>query len=241
MGSGIYSALSGGIAKMQKMETAVHNLANANNTGYKASRLSFESLINDRLQNNAGQGMNYCRTASRFVDFTQGTLRQTGRSLDLAIKGEGFFKVAGPDGFFYTRQGNFTIDDQGDLVTADTGLQLVGENGPVNLPHSEVYIDEQGRITADGADVGKIDLYGFENLQALVQRPDGLFETGADNKEQAAEGFRLHQGSLEQSNVSALQMSTELIEIQRAYSAYLNTMKLYSDLGKKAAEIGRIG
>lgn len=226
---------------MQKMETAVNNLANSGNTGYKASRLSFESLITDRLQNSAGQGMNYCRTASHFIDFSQGTLAGTGRSLDLAIKGDGFFKVAGPDGFFYTRQGNFTLDEQGGLVTANGGLQVVGENGPVNLPHSEVHIDEQGRISADGAEVGQIDLYGFADVQALTQRPDGLFEPGRDAEEQAAQGSRLHQGSLEQSNVSALQMSTELIEIQRAYSAYLNTMKLYSDLGAKAAEIGKIG
>ncbi|MFO7861584.1 MAG: flagellar basal-body rod protein FlgF [Desulfosalsimonas sp.] len=241
MGSGIYSALSGGIARMQKMETSINNLANVGNIGYKASQLSFESLINDQLQNSSGKGMNYCRTASRYIDFSQGPMAETSRSLDLAIEGDGFFKVAGEDGFFYTRQGNFRLDSEGNLVTATGGLQVVGDNGPVNLPRNDVDIDEDGRITADGAGVGRIDIYGLSDPQSLVQRPDGLFELGGEAREQAANGARLHQGSLEQSNVSTMRMTTQLIETQRAYSAYLNTMKLYSDLGEKAREIGRIG
>lgn len=224
------------------METSVNNLANAGNIGYKASGLSFESLINDQLQSGSGKGMNYCRTASRYIDFSQGPMAETSRSLDLAIEGDGFFKVAGEDGFFYTRQGNFRLDGQGNLVTATGGLQVVGENGPVNLPRNDVDIDEQGRITADGAGVGRIDIYGISDPQSMNQRPDGLFALKGDAQEQpAADGARLHQGSLEQSNVSVMRMTTELIETQRAYSAYLNTMKLYSDLGEKAREIGRIG
>ncbi|MBA2881321.1 flagellar basal-body rod protein FlgF [Desulfosalsimonas propionicica] len=242
MGSGIYSALSGGIARMQKMETSINNLANAGNIGYKASQLSFESLINDQLQNGSGKGMNYCRTASRYIDFSQGPLVETSRSLDLAIEGEGFFKVAGEDGFFYTRQGNFRLDGEGNLVTATGGLQLVGGNGPVNLPHNDVNIDEKGQITADGVQIGQVDIYGISDIQSLNQRPDGLFALDGDAQEQpAADGARLHQGSLEHSNVSVMRMTTQLIETQRAYSAYLNTMKLYSDLGEKAREIGRIG
>ncbi|MBW1776895.1 MAG: flagellar basal-body rod protein FlgF [Deltaproteobacteria bacterium] len=241
MGSGIYSALSGSIAKIQKLDTAVNNLANAGNIGYKASRLSFEALIQERLQNSIGVGMNYCRTASRFIDFSQGVLQRTGRRLDLAIEGDGFFKVAGPEGFFYTRRGNFTLDEQGALVTADAGMQVVGENGPVNLPHTDVHIDGRGRVTANGMPVGKIGIYGISDVRSLIQRPDGLFALDGNAKEKNAGNGRILQGALEGSNVSPLQLAVELIEIQRAYAAYLQTMKVYSHLGGKAIEIGRIG
>ena len=241
MGSGIYSALSGGLAQMRKMAVEVNNLANAGNIGFKGSNLSFESLIDANLQNTRGGGKNFCRTAGQFIDFSQGSIKQTGRSLDLAIQGDGFFKVAGEDGFFYTRQGNFRIDNQGNLVTADGGMQVVGENGPINLPHTDVYIDAQGRITTDDGDVGKIDLYTTGEKQDLAQMPNGLFDLGEAGAEMPADGSELVQGGLEQSNVSSLKLATELIETKRAYAAYLKTMKVYSELGKKAVRIGRIG
>ncbi|MCF8024789.1 MAG: flagellar hook basal-body protein [Desulfobacteraceae bacterium] len=241
MGSGIYSALSGGLARMRQMEVAVNNLANAGNIGFKANNLSFESLIDSGLQNTRAGGKNFCRTADQFIDFSQGSIKQTGRSLDLAIQGDGFFKVAAEDGFFYTRQGNFRLDSQGNLVTADGKMQVIGENGPVNLPRSEVHIDSRGRISTDGEQVGKIDLYKVREEQSLIQRPDGVFEIQEDGAEVFAEDSELVQGGLEQANVSPIKLATELIETKRAYSAYLKTMKIYGDLGEKAVQIGRIG
>ncbi|MFO7931035.1 MAG: hypothetical protein R6U97_06480 [Desulfosalsimonas sp.] len=74
MGSGIYSALSGGLAKMRQMETAVHDLANANKTGYKAGGMAFESMVDGNMQNTGANGMNFCRTSNRFIDFSLGLL-----------------------------------------------------------------------------------------------------------------------------------------------------------------------
>lgn len=241
MGSGIYSALSGGLARMRNMEVDVNNLANAGNIGFKASRVSFESLIDSGFQTNGAEGKNFCRPAGQFIDFSQGSIKQTGRSLDLAIQGQGFFKVAAEDGFFYTRQGNFRLDSQGNLVTADGKMQLVGENGPVNLPGTDVHIDSRGRISSDGEQLGKIDLYDVREKQNLIQRPDGIFEMQEEGTEISAESSELLQGGLEQANVSSIELATSLIETKRAYSAYLKTMKIYGDLGEKAIRIGSIG
>ncbi|MFO7930024.1 MAG: flagellar hook basal-body protein [Desulfosalsimonas sp.] len=242
MGTGLYSELSGGLAEMRQMETAVHDLANANKTGYKAGGMAFESMVDGNMQNTGANGMNFCRTSNRFIDFSQGDLKQTGRSLDMAIKGDGFFKVAGDDGFFYTRAGDFTVDDQGNLVTSAGRLQVVGEDGPVNLPHTDVEVDSRGRITSDGEELGRLDVYTVAEPQDLIQRPDGLYEAdGEAGEEPAGNGARVVQGSLEQSNASALELSTGLIETQRAYEAYLKNMKTHSDLGEQAARIGRVG
>lgn len=241
MSSGVYSTLSGAVAKMQKLEVAVNNLANISNIGFKASRVSFASLFSDDLQSTQGQGLNFTRTSSRYTDFSQGDLKRTSRSLDLAIRGQGFFKVAGADGFQYTRQGNFKLNSQGHLITATGDMQVVGAEGPVQLPHTDVLIDEQGRITADGSQLGRITVYEVPKPDDLIQKGNGLWEMNGKGADRPASGASLVQGSLEQSNVNPLLLTTEVIESKRAYGAYLKTMKAFSEMAEKARQIGRIG
>jgi len=241
MSSGIYSALSGGLARMQKLDVAVNNLANAGNIGFKASRLSFESMFDENRQNYMGEGKNFCRTAERFIDFTQGDIEQTHRSLDVAIQGPGFFKVAGDDGFLYTRQGNFELDAQGNLVTADGRHQVVGANGPVNLPHSNVNIDARGRISADGTEVGRISVYSVPDPKALSEQGNGLWALSPDAAAAPAGDAELVQGGIERANVDPVLLTTDIIETKRAYAAYLKVMQAYSDMGEKAESLGRIG
>ncbi|MGM0452542.1 MAG: flagellar basal-body rod protein FlgF [Thermodesulfobacteriota bacterium] len=241
MSSGLYSALSGSVAKMQQLDMAVNNLANSGNTGFKSSRLSFESLFDENLQNNRGQGMNFTRSSSRFIDFSQGDIKKTDRSLDLAIKGEGFFKVAGENGFLYSRQGNFQLDNQGNLVTATDGLQVVGEDGPIRFPHQDVHIDQQGRVFSDGAQVGQVTLYDVAEKQDLTQKADGLWALKPGAEDRPANGADLLQGRLEQSNVNPLLSTTGIIEIKRAYAAYLKTMKAFGEMAEQARSIGQVG
>ncbi|MFW5901617.1 MAG: flagellar basal body rod C-terminal domain-containing protein, partial [Thermodesulfobacteriota bacterium] len=152
-----------------------------------------------------------------------------------------FFKMAGDDGFLYTRQGNFELDDQGNLVTADGRKQVVGANGPVNLPHSNVQIDAQGRISADGAQVGQISVYSVSDPKALSEKGDGLYALAPDAAAAPAPDAELVQGGIEHANVDPVLLTTEIIETKRAYAAYLKVMKAYSDMGEKAESLGRIG
>lgn len=241
MSSGIYSALTGAVARMQDLEVAVNNLANVGNIGFKKSRLSFASVYDERIQNTYGFGKNFLRTADRYVDFSQGSIEQTGRSLDLAVKGDGFFKVAGKDGFLYTRQGDFTVNNQGNLVTSTGGLQVVGEDGPVFIPHADVTISRQGVITADGEEVGRLRVYDIEDRNALIQREDSMWQAGPENGDVLSEESEVLQGSLEHANVSALRLTTSIIDIKRSYAAYMKTMEIYSDLGQKARSLGDVG
>lgn len=241
MGSGIYSALSGAVAKMQQLEVTVNNLANIGDIGFKADRVSFESVFNENLQNHIGRGVNFTRTSGSFTDFSQGDLETTNRSLDVAIKGEGFFKVAAEDGFLYTRQGNFKLDKQNNLVTSINDLQVIGEDGPVNFPHSNVLINKEGMVTADGNEIGRLTVYEIPENQNLLRKGNGFWELKPGAADKLSTGASLLQGSLERANVNAILLTTEIIETKRAYAAFMNTMKIFSDISEKAREIGRLG
>lgn len=241
MSSGLYSALTGAVARTQNLEMAVNNLANVGNIGFKGSRVSFESVYQENVQNTHGKGKNFIRAGGRYIDFSQGNIEKTGRSLDLAIKGDGFFKVAGEDGFLYTRKGDLKIDNQGSLVVSASGLQVVGEGGPIFLPHSDVHIGKQGVISADGLQVGQLSLYDIEDKGAMIQRESGMWELAEGAVDALSDTSELFQGSLEHSNANALRLTTEIIDINRSYAAYIQTMKTFSDLGKKARSIGEVG
>jgi flagellar basal-body rod protein FlgF len=241
MTSGVYSALSGAVAKMQQLEVTMHNLANVGNIGFKAGRVAFESLVDDYMQNNRGNGLNFTRTSVCYNDFSQGDTEKTDQSLDLAIQGQGFFKVASEEGFLYTRQGNFKLDNQGNLVTYEGGLQVMGEDGPLNFPHNDVLIDREGIVTAEGAQIGRLTVYEVPDNQDLIRKGDGLWELKPGVTAMPSDNAGLLQGSLERSNAKPLFLITEIIEAKRAYAAYLNTMKIFGEIGGKINEIGKIG
>lgn len=149
MVSGKYSALSGAIAREQAMANVSNNLANISSTGYKKSQVSFESLLRGEQQAKQAKGINYTRIRENFTDFSPGAIRQTENPLDLAIHGDGFFKVQGQNGALYTRRGDFTLNAEGVLTTGN-GLPVLDEgNGQIIIPDtdtSKVAIGDNGTI-----------------------------------------------------------------------------------------------
>jgi len=119
MVSGKYSALAGAISREQSIANISANLANINTSGYKKSMVSFESILRGEQQTNEGKGINYNRIRNNFTDFSPGAIRQTEDPLDLAIQGNGFFRVQGPGGVHYTRRGDFAINQDGLLTTSN--------------------------------------------------------------------------------------------------------------------------
>jgi flagellar basal-body rod protein FlgG len=159
---------------------------------------------------------------------TQGALAQTGKDYDVAIRGEGFFKIELPDGrTAYTRDGSFEIDAQGRLVTAQGNVVQPGITIPQNA--SSVAINAQGQVSVTLAgstvptQIGQLELAIFVNKAGLEGIGDNLFlETPASGTPQngtpATNGFgNLQQGNLEQSNVEAVSEISDLIAAQRAY------------------------
>ncbi len=165
MVSGKYSALAGAISREQAIANLSNNLANVNTTGFKKSNISFEAVLSGTTQDNAAKGVNYDRIGKNYTDFSPGPLRSTGNPLDLAIEGEGFFKVLGPDGILYTRRGDLVINQEG-LLTTSNGLPVLADgNAPITIPDTDV----SKIVVRDDGTIHTIGPRGFQ----IGSRPTG--------------------------------------------------------------------
>ncbi|MFH0900371.1 MAG: flagellar basal-body rod protein FlgG [Pseudomonadota bacterium] len=234
------TAASGMQAEETRMDVTANNIANASTVGFKKSRAEFQDLVYQIVQSpgaatGAGTttptgtqiGMGVRVSATQRMH-TQGSMRQTGNSLDLAVEGDGFFQVNMPDGTIaYTRDGQFRLDEQGRVVTAQ-GFPLTSE---ITVPPdaSTVFVAADGTVTAaaDGdttpMELGNIELATFANpagLRALGKNllaktsASGTAITGRPGENDIG---LLAQGSLEVSNVSVIEEMLDLITGQRTY------------------------
>jgi flagellar basal-body rod protein FlgG len=235
------TAATGMMAQELMVQVISNNIANMTTTGYKRQRAEFEDLLYDHVsqigtqtstQGNIlpvgielGTGV---KTVGTPRLMSQGNLTATGNSLDLAIRGDGFFKILMPDGTFaYTRDGSFNLDNQGRIVTAEGNLVQPGLTIPATA--TSITINEQGQVsvTLPGSTtatlVGQLTLTRFVNEAGLQAIGDNLFvETPASGTPQDGQpnlnGYgNLQQGNLEQSNVDAVTEMSNLITAQRAY------------------------
>jgi len=240
MSSGIYSTLSGNLARMQALDSIANNLANANTVGFKRDRLAFESFLSGTIQTNTSKGLNFTRLQKSFTDFAPGNTQVTGNSLDLAIEGDGFFKIRRGDDFLYTRAGNFHLDPDGTLMT-ESGLAVVGANGqPVTIPNHEFSIDEEGRIVVEEGEVGRINIFAIDDPDEMTKEGSCLFKLPSGQLDRVAENARVRQGYLENSNVNMLEEMALMMEGLRAFEAHQKMMKTYGTIGSKVDDLGSL-
>lgn len=248
MVSGKFSALSGAIAREQSMANIAANLANVNTVGYKKTSVSFESLLEGAKQKEEAKGINYSRVKGNFSDFTPGPITETGNPLDMAIHGDGFFKVQGPEGTLYTRRGDFVLDQRGNLQTSN-GLQVLNQaNGPINIPDtamSQISISSLGEISIMGRDggqsvVGRLGVVTINDTSKLKREADTTFSLQAGGQETALAEPTLAISSLENSNVNMAEEMTLMINSLRTFETYHKVLKSYSDLGQKQDELGTL-
>ena len=212
--------------QQMNLEVIANNLANANTTSFKASRLRFQDMTRDV----AGQTtlLNGAEAVSVKRLFTQGELMRTGDNFDLAIQGCGFFEVQMPDGTrAFTRDGGFKLNAQGLIVTGE-GYAVLGGFQPVPSGVTAILIDNSGQFTystASGATTGQVQLARFINPGGLDAIGHNLYkETPASGTPEhgtpGANGFgELQQGFLELSNVSVVEERVNLLVAQQAYAA----------------------
>jgi len=244
MNSGMYSALSGSIAAMKRLDIISNNLANVNTPGFKKDKMLFESLLAGSVNPPAvPQGSTadpILQKENLFIDYAQGPVDQTGNPFDLSIDGDGFFVVNTPDGQAYTRQGNFRMSADGNLVTVD-GFPVMGQNGVIRIQGSQVEIDAKGVVTVDGNPTGTINIVDFPKPYNLNKAAGTLF-TPANPQvtPQAAKG-EIRQGYLEGSNVESISEMVQMIETSRYFDACAKVVKGFDDIAAKAVtEIGRL-
>ena len=237
----LHTAATGMAAQELNVQVISNNIANLRTTGFKKQTASFQDLIYEHVRRVGAQASDQgtilpvgvdigggVKTVGTPRSMTQGTLSQTGNDLDMAISGEGFFKILMPDGSYqYTRDGTFQMDNQGRIVTAQGNPVQPTITVPNNA--SGIAVSEQGQVsvTLPGSStssiIGQIGVTRFINKAGLQPVGSNLFtETPASGAPQDgtanSEGYgKITQSSLEQANVDVVSEMSDLIAAQRAY------------------------
>lgn len=244
MNSGMYSAVSGNLAAMRRMDIISNNLANVNTPGFKKDKMSFEGLLAGGQNPPAvPQSMTadpILQKENIFVDYSAGPVSQTGNTLDLALDGDGFFTVTTPDGPAYTRQGNFHLSSDGTLVTAD-GFPVQGQGGDVKIKGGRVEISANGTIMVDGAQAGVLSIVDFEQPYNLVKKGSAALVPSDPQVTPQSAKAQVRQGHLEGSNVEPVSEMVQLIETNRYFEACQRVIRGYDDMAAKAAnDLGKV-
>ncbi len=244
MNSGLYSALSGSIAAMKRMDIISNNLANVNTPGYKKDKMLFESMlagaVNPPAVPQASTADPILQKENVYVDYGEGSVAQTGNPLDMAIDGDGFFVIQTPQGQAYTRQGNFRLAADGTLVTSD-GYPVMGQNGAIRIQGGQVEIDAKGAIMVDGVESGTISIVDFPKPYNLTKSSSAQFLPANQQVVPQAATGSISQGLLEGSNVETITEMARMIETSRYFDACQRVIKGFDDMtGKAANELGRL-
>lgn len=249
MQTSMYNALYGALTQENRLAITANNLANVNTTGFKRETMAFQDVfhrfgndildpftaINERSMLPAPEDTAQVRIALTHIDFSQGPVKQTGNPLDVALQGEGFFKIRTPEGDLYTRNGSFRLTPSGELVTQQ-GFPVLGDGGPITLePNAQVLIGPDGQIQADGEPIGILNLVTFTNLQALEKLGHNLFRfrPGTRAAEQPAVNTTVAQGYLESANVEVVGEMVNMIAAQRSFEAYQKVMQTALEADQK--------
>jgi flagellar basal-body rod protein FlgF len=244
MVSGKYSALSGALAREQSMRNVAANLSNVNTTGFKKDRLSFGALLKGATQASEAQGVNYARIRTITPDFSQGSMIITGRKLDVAIEGRGFFKVQKNNEIYYTRAGKLMLDENG-MVKTEGGMNLLGAgNEPLQIDTAlgkDIFIAQNGSIAVNGTQIdSKIQVFAIGDTSKLIKAGNSLFKL-MEGTDQPMEDYRVIQENLETSNVSMMEEMTAMIDNHRAFEANTKLLENYRRINDKQDELGSIG
>ncbi|MVB09755.1 Flagellar basal-body rod protein FlgG [Caprobacter fermentans] len=240
---GFYMLGSGILTQSRVLNTISNNVANADTNGFKKSRVmekTFGSMVVERVDRNRTPvgSASLMNTADEAVtDYSQGTVNQTGRKLDFAIKGDGFFAVQGDNGTVYTRNGSFNIDGDGYLVLKGQGRVLGSDGNPIRPGTDEISSDGQGYLTANGASVGQLAVYRFPDNAELKTVGEGLFQgTNAGLVTTPAVLWK----SLEGSNVDMTEEMTNALSSQRELQSCSQALKMYDTVLDQAVDIAKL-
>ncbi|HVJ05302.1 MAG TPA: flagellar basal-body rod protein FlgF [Candidatus Saccharimonadales bacterium] len=214
MNNGIYAASTGLLARTQELDLAANNLANANTSGFRGERVSFKTQMMSASANASTRAVNsFGVLGSPRTDFSQGSMQQTGNSLDVALEGSGYLAVQSPTGIQYTRNGNFHLTKTGALATAQ-GFPVLGDKGPITLPQGEVEISSSGVISVDGDVAAQLKLTDFDSSVPLTSMGEAYYSAPLAAATPATQ-LTVRQGALESSNINPVESAVGLIEIQR--------------------------
>lgn len=250
---GFYSAASGVFSQQKVFNTTANNIANASTAGYK-NQVTVQSSFGDhlvnrlggesgQLENRVGPGSFITVNPELKTDFSQGAIQETGRSVDLAIEGRGFFLVENSSGEeVLTRNGQFRIDEEGHLSLQGVGKVLGDNRQPIKISKDTFQVDAGGTISVDGKNAGKLFIAGGADEDQLTSRDNGIFTRDGAIQQEDEKVYSLIQGALEKSNMDISAEMSRIIAGQNRYNSCSQVLKIYDKINEIAAnQIGRLG
>ena len=232
MFNGIYSNATAIDISSRQHEVIANNLANANTPGFRRTLLAVSSRGNNALQQNGqiNTDLRGSEVVRSYVDFSQATMRETGRTLDAAISGDGFFKIQTDGGPIYTRNGAFQLSEAGELVTTD-GLSVMG-GGAIQIPDdialSDIVINDDGTIRGNGQELGRLDVVSFDDPDGLIQIGPTRFRAPGGIAEIPSDAI-VKQGALESANTSVVSEMIAMIIGMRHLESAQQSLKSISE------------
>jgi flagellar basal-body rod protein FlgG len=211
-------AAQAGLRQERQYEAIANHLANSGTTGFKKDVLSFDQMMKATLT----------------TDFSVGDTQLTGNKLDLALTEKGFFKIQTPLGIRYTRNGNFSLNTNKQLITGSGDLVL-GDAGPITIAGNNITINESGEVFSDDNLAGKLAIVNFDSYKQLKKDGANNYRyDGSPLDEKAAKPLKVVEGALEASNISVVSEMTKMIESNRMYETISKMMQTINELDGEA-------
>ena len=256
MVKGLYTAYTGMINEQNRMDVLTNNLANASTVGYKkegATSQAFDEVLALKIKDTTYAGYAKplghmsmgVKVGETYTDFSQGSVRETGNTYDIALSGTGFFTVeftnkAGQTSTKYTRDGSFTLNKDGYLVTKD-GDFVLGKNGRIKMdPLQKANIDKMGNIYQNERLVATLNITDFEDYNYLEHYGENYYQP-VDGARQKAGDYQTMSGYLEMSNMQVVSEMVQMISVSRAYETNQKIVQSYDNTLEIAAnQLGKI-
>lgn len=253
---GLYTAYTGMRNQQHRLDTITNNLANSSTTGYKregATSQAFDDMLMTKLKDGSegyvdrtvGTMSLGVKIGENYTDYTQGSLKATENTFDLAIGGSGFFTLSftnkrGVESTTYTRDGSFTLNKEGYLVTKD-GDFVQGESGNIRLSRdADIVFDADGTIYENGRYADKLLITDFEDYNYLEKFGENMYRPveGATNRDGE---YSINQGYLEMSNVNVISEMVEMITITRNYETNQKFIQSADTSLEQTVTLGSLG
>lgn len=230
-------SLSRELADYQSMDALANNLANVSTPGFKREAPKFQEFL-DPMQPAEGQtgiqNVSFVKQTGMMRDLSEGTIAMTGAPFDVALNGQGYFVVQTANGPRYTRNGHFSLDPSGRLVT-DSGDPVQGQGGDISVSANDgdITIAADGTVSGKNGVIGQLNIVDFANDRALTRQGGSFYSTTQRPQSSTA---TVQQGAIEGSNVQPVVEISNMIEVMRSYQATMNLSQSHSELMRQAID-----
>ena len=238
---GMQDLVSGMQVLWHRQEVLANNLANASTPGFKRDDLVILAGRQAPFTSGNAETVSDVPPMLQWTDFSQGEIRSTGRSLDVAIDGRGFLVVQTARGERYTRAGALGINPEGYLITVG-GDVVLGEAGPIAVRGGRVTVSPEGQVSDGARTVATLKVVDFPRPYRLQKDGAGLFAPAAASAvPQPAQGHRIVGEALETSNLNPVETMVTMIEVLRKYEALQRTVQAVEEANRQSTgEIGKV-